>query len=449
MSDLLQFVWYKDFDNWSVKSYLNSNLLHSQFELVLLGKLITPRQEKVKKEDYRNDIELVKKISFKDGIIHLRDEKQTKTDLYKIYPNDFLISKLNFHQKALALNNYEQLLLSTTDYQPYTINNSILDSKYLVLVLRGHYFQENLRNINSEGVKPRAKPEFIKTLKIPLPSLKIQQKLVKNYQDKLNLAKAQNQLAKQKEAEIETYLYSELGIELSKEESQENKPLLQFVRFKDLTKWDVKNLLKNTTFSSKYNLIKLDKCCNHFKNGVNFNKSQFGNGVKFVNIKDVYTEKYVDLETLNRIEISQDKTEQNLLQDNDLVFVRSSVKYEGVGFPSLIKLSNENDKVVFCGFVIKCSIDTSLIIPDYLLYFLRCDLLRKATIEKSNKSTITNISQPELKSLQIPLPPLKIQTKIANYIQTIKDEIKRLKQQAEQNQKDALNEFEKEVFNAS
>lgn len=447
MSALLQFIRFSELDNWSVKSYLNSNLLQSQFELVSLGKLIKIRQEKIKKDDYKNDIDLVKKISFKDGRIHLREERKTGMDLYNVYPNDLLVSKINFHQGALSINEYSNNLLSSTHYQPYIVNKNKVDLKFLTLALRSKQFQNAMAVIKSEGIKTEATSDFIKSLKIPLPSLKTQQKLVKNYQDKLDLAKEQNQLAKQKEAEIETYLYQELGIELPKKEKQ-NKDILQFVRFKNLDVWGVIKQNK-TTFSSKYNLIRLDGCCNHFKNGVNFNKSQFGSGVKFVNIKDVYTEKYINLENLNRIDISQDKAVQNLLQDNDLVFVRSSVKYEGVGFPSLIKLNNENDEVVFCGFVIKCSIDTSLITPDYLLYFLRCNLLRKATIEKSNKSTITNISQPELKSLQIPLPPLKIQTKIANHIQTIKDEIKSLKQQAEQNQKDALNEFEKEVFNAT
>lgn len=59
------------------------------------------------------------------------------------------------------------------------------------------------------------------------------------------------------------------------------------------------------------------------------------------------------------------------------------------------------------------------------------------------------IGEDIFKNLQIPLPPLKIQNKIANHIQTLKNEIQTLKQQAEQNQKLALIEFEAKIFNAS
>ncbi len=446
MSALLEFVWFKDLDNWSVKSYLNDNILKSQFNLEVLGGLITPRQEKVKKNDYKNDIDLVKKISFKDGVIHLREEKKSGMDMYKLYPDDLLVSKINFHQGALAINEFEKILLTSTHYQPYIVNLNI-DKAYLTFVLRSKLFQNYLFFLKSDGIKTEATFNFIKTLKIPLPSLEIQQQLVKNYQDKLNLAKQQEQQAQQKEQEIETYLYQELGIELPQEEKQ-NKDILQFVSFKSLQEWGVSKQ-KSKLLQGKYDFISMENCCNNFRNGVNFNKSQFGKGIKFVNIKDVYTEKYVDLKSLDKIDITDNKVEQNLLFNNDLVFVRSSVKYEGVGFPSLIKLNNENEKIVFCGFVIKCSVNINIIEPDFLLYILRSNLYRDIVVEKSNKSTITNIAQPALKNLQVPLPPLKIQNKIATHIQTLKNEIQTLKQQSEQNQKLALSEFEAEIFNAS
>ena len=444
MSDLLQIVAFKELDNWSVKNYLNNNILHSVFDLVSLGKLITPRQEKVKKTDYNNDIDLVKKISFKDGVIHLRDERKSGMDMYKLYPNDLLVSKINFHQGALAINRFNHELLTSTHYQPYIVNDAI-DKKYLTLALRNKSFQNYLSFVKSEGIKTEAAYNFIKTLKIPLPPIEIQQQLVKSYQDKLNLAEEQDAKSEQLEKDIESYLYQELGIE--QQQAEQNNDLLRFVKFKNIEEWGVsKQLLEK--FTGKYDFISMANCCNNFRNGINFNKSQFGKGIKFVNIKDIYADKYVNLASLDKIDIANNKVEQNLLFDNDLVFVRSSVKYEGVGFPSLIKLNNKNEKIVFCGFVIKCSINTDVIKPDFLLYVLRSDLYRKAVIKKSNKSTITNIAQPALKNLQIPLPPLEIQNKIANHIQSLKDEIQALKQQAEQNRRNALSEFEAEIFNA-
>ena len=263
---------------------------------------------------------------------------------------------------------------------------------------------------------------FYKISKSLSPDSNTQQNLLQNYQDKINLAEQQEKQTKEKEQEIEEYLYGELGIEIVDEKKGE-KGLLRFVRLSELQEWSFAKQ-SSIFFSSKYEIIKLEKCCSNFKNGVNFKKSQFGKGVKFINVKDVYTDKIVNINDLDRIDIDQNQMYKNQVENNDLIFVRSSVKYEGVGFPSLIKTNNQDEKVTFCGFIIKCSINTSIINPDFLLYILRSKIIRNIVIKKSNKSTITNISQPELKKLNIPFPSLEIQTCIANHIQNLKNEIK-------------------------
>jgi len=154
-------------------------------------------------------------------------------------------------------------------------------------------------------------------------------------------------------------------------------------------------------------LVKLGDVCNDFKNGLNFSAEQVGKGTKFVNIKDVFSDGYIDTSNLEKVEISEKEKQSKLVSNNDLLFVRSSVKYEGVGFPSLI--NPENEKIVFCGFLIKCTPNIKVVLPEYLLYLLRTTEYRNKTVLLSNKANITNISQESIKSLEIPLPPLETQ----------------------------------------
>lgn len=162
-------------------------------------------------------------------------------------------------------------------------------------------------------------------------------------------------------------------------------------------------------------MVKLGEICRSFKNGANFSKEQVGKGVKFVNIKDVFKGKsYVEIDSLDRIDISEKEIEKVKLDDNDIVFVRSSVKYEGVGYPSLIKTGGET--IVFCGFIIKCSPIQDMVIPEYLLEILRDEKSRKDVIQLSNKANITNISQDNLKMVRIPLPPLETQRQIVEEV---------------------------------
>lgn len=438
MSGLL-FIRYRELENWSVKSYLNSNLLQSQFELVSLGKLIKIRQEKIKKDDYKNDIDLVKKISFKDGKIYLREERKTGMDLYNVYPNDLLVSKINF-QGALSINEYSNNLLSSTHYQPYIVNKNKVDLKFLTLALRSKQFQNAMAVIKSEGIKTEATSDFIKSLKIPLPSLKTQQEIVKNYQSKLDMAKEQNQLAKQKEAEIETYLYQELGIELPKEENQENKPLLQFVRFKDLNRWSVKDLLSNNVCSSK--LYKTSKISNIItekpKYGSNSRGIKIITDIRYIRITDINEDG-----SLNNAVVSAEIVNENyILSQDDFLIARSG---NTVGKTFLY--DKKYGKCLYAGYLIKFVLNKTLVNPSYLLIFSKSKMYKKWIASNLRAAGQPNINSQEYLESPIILPPLKIQTKIANHIQTIKDEIKSLKQQAEQNQKDALNEFEQEVFN--
>lgn len=167
----------------------------------------------------------------------------------------------------------------------------------------------------------------------------------------------------------------------------------------------------------EWKVTRLDDICSEITNGVNFSKDQTDSGAKFVNIKDLFTDIYIDTEKLERINISDQEIKRNKLKHGDILFVRSSVKYEGVGFPSLFK-NNLDEPVVFCGFIIKATLNQDLIIPEFLLYLLRTQEYRKKVINLSNKANITNISQISIKSIVIPLPPLQIQQQIVERIES-------------------------------
>lgn len=165
----------------------------------------------------------------------------------------------------------------------------------------------------------------------------------------------------------------------------------------------------------EWQTLALEDVCENFQNGVNFTIEQVGRGTRFVNIKDLFSPGYVDLKKLDRVELNEAEVKRKKLKQDDLLFVRSSVKETGVGFPSL--MPNSNEEVVFCGFIIKCSPNRNIVLPAYLLHLLRTSKFREKVVGLSNRANITNISQDRLKSLQIPLPPLAMQQAIVSEIE--------------------------------
>ena len=208
----LTFIPFAKFDKWYVSYYINPHRINSKYKLENLSNLITPIKEKIKKNDYKGDFKVISKISFADGKIHLRNENQTGMDLFKLNLNDLLVSKINFHQGAVAINNISDLVCST-HYQPYKVNNAKINSDYLILVIRSNGFKNFLSFLRADGIKNEATSEFIGSLQIPLPTLVEQNRLVDNYNAKLFLAKQQEEQAKTLEIEIERYLFEALGVE--------------------------------------------------------------------------------------------------------------------------------------------------------------------------------------------------------------------------------------------
>jgi len=177
----------------------------------------------------------------------------------------------------------------------------------------------------------------------------------------------------------------------------------------------IDNYRPHIPIQPEWPMVLFDELCVDFQNGANFTKEQMGRGTCFVNIKDLFSSGYIDCENLGRVELSAIEIERKMLKPDDLLFVRSSVKEEGVGFPSLMSASNE--PVVFCGFIIKCTPNMELVLPGYLLHLLRTPEYRGKVVSLSNRANITNISQDSLKSLPIPLPSLETQRAIVAEIE--------------------------------
>jgi type I restriction-modification system DNA methylase subunit len=137
---------------------------------------VEPKFIKIKKENYDGEIDIVDKISFKDGKIHYRDNKETGMDLYQAEKGDLVTSKINVHQGALAL--ADRKLVCSTHYQVYEIDKTQINPEFLVITLRSKQLQDRVSEIKNGGIKNEQGADFLLSLEIPLPSLDEQTAIV-------------------------------------------------------------------------------------------------------------------------------------------------------------------------------------------------------------------------------------------------------------------------------
>ncbi len=141
-----------------------------------LEKLLIPKYEKIKKDDYSGDYEIIEKIEFSKGEIFFREEKSTGMDLYKANAGDLVTSKINLYQGAIAIAPKE--LACSTHYQVYKINTNEVEPKYLFYILKSRQFLQPTAEERSKGIKNEQGPDFLLNYKIPLPPLEIQKEIV-------------------------------------------------------------------------------------------------------------------------------------------------------------------------------------------------------------------------------------------------------------------------------
>lgn len=156
-----------------------------------------------------------------------------------------------------------------------------------------------------------------------------------------------------------------------------------------------------------------------FRNGVNYNKNSFGEGVKVVGVSDFqdYTKpRYADLDQINPEGIV---TQRNILHDGDIVFVRSNGNRELIGRSLFIQQPPE--EVTHSAFTIRLRFTSSDVYPKFYAYCFRTPLIRKGLTAYGGGTNISNLNQDILGALEVPFPPLTEQQRIAEILSAYDD----------------------------
>ena len=105
-----------------------------------------------------------------------------------------------------------------------------------------------------------------------------------------------------------------------------------------------------------------------------------------------------------------------LLQDNDILFVRSNGNKNLVGRAMLIEKIKE--KVTFSGFCIRFRITNNNVNPLYMLYLFKSPLFRKL-FSNTQQTSISNLNQEILGNIEVELPIIGQQNRIVKVIHGI------------------------------
>lgn len=432
--------------NWSVQYLLESKFSYNEkFELVPIGSFLKKSRNKTKIEKGKSYQRVTVKI--RNGGIVPRDTELgenigTKIQ-YEIKLGQFLMAKIDARNGAFGLVPASlDGAIVTNDFPVFDVDNTKIIPEFLVLITTTNEFIQFAQSCSSGTTnRQRIDIEMFLNVKIPLPSLSEQNRIVEAYNKKINQAEELEQKAKKIELEIENFLFEQLGLE-KVTIKQFKKGVINLFSFSSaFDRWDMHKDSSASLASlkhAKYPIITLNEAFNFERRG--WKKSEYDS--------DYFD--YIELgavDPLNGIKESK-KIAVKKAPSRATQKIKKGDLIIGTTRPYLkrfaIVTEQFDENIASSGFqVISPSESYNL---EFLLEYLKSDYGIKQFEFFMTGALYPAITSKDLKKIRIPIPPISIQNEIANKIKELKKEIQDLNQNSQFLKSNAIKEFENEIF---
>lgn len=146
------------------------------------------------------------------------------------------------------------------------------------------------------------------------------------------------------------------------------------------------------------------------QNGAFVRRHQFGGGVRFANVVDMYRDTYLDFSQVERVCVDLSK----LLKEGDVLVVRSSLKREGIGQNCIV--GKHSEPAIYDCHLIRVVLNHSRILPEFLSAYWRSPVGKLELTQRSKTVTMTTINQASIAGALIPCPSLREQREIVELL---------------------------------
>jgi type I restriction enzyme S subunit len=154
-----------------------------------------------------------------------------------------------------------------------------------------------------------------------------------------------------------------------------------------------------------------------FKNGLNYTRSDNGESIKIVGVSDFKSRSQLaSMDGLATIQVANSVREAELLASGDLLFVRSNGNRELIG--RCLYFPHVEERLAFSGFTIRGRVDTTVLDPFFASHLMRSTVVTDQIFLGGSGTNISNLSQEILSGIQVNVPSLAEQRRIARIIDT-------------------------------
>jgi type I restriction enzyme S subunit len=317
--------------------------------------------------------------------------------------------------------------ITSPEYQVWKIKHGLLP-EFVQILIRLPFFLDLIECHRVGAVKERLFVENLCEIPIPVLSNKQQRAIVDRWRMAESKIARANERVENRKVAIDANFVADLGLK-SPEQISMSKAFT--VSWRDFGRWGVRfNQLSQGGADitlGKYPVIEISSVLEMVQYGTSEKANSTGGGVPILRIANI-KDRALDFSELKYITLTKKTLEGLLLRQGDVLIIRTSGSRDLVGTCAVFRAEGD---FVFASYLIRLRFNLEKVVPEFASWLLNSPLGRQQVDAVSRQIMQNNINSEELRSLQIPLPPLTVQKQIMQRVAAGLTEIARERDAAE------------------
>lgn len=332
--------------------------------------------------------------------------------------------------------------ITSPEYQVWKLKGQ-LSPDFVEVLIQTRFFIDLIDFHRVGAVKERLFVQNLLEIPVPEMSPDEQQKIVRSWKEAGRAVAEAEARAAALLREIQSLFFAQLGIPLPNAVALRKCMALPW---RDVSRWSVsynQQVQAGMDLShGRYPVVTLGSILTMVQYGTSQKANSEGRGTPILRINNI-KDGQIDTGDLKHLELTDRELKSLRLEDGDILIIRTSGSRDLVGTCAVFR---GTDPFVFASYLIRLRVDQAQADPSYVAWVINSPIGRQQVNAISRQIMQNNINSEEIRSLEIPLPPLDVQRKIMAEVQAGLAEIAQLRTSAKAQADAARAEVERMII---
>ncbi len=416
-------IWFKDLDRWDIKTAVAAAFRASHPDFVPLGHFVEECTVLVRPYEEPEKLWPVYGVTNRKGVVLSHWQKGQDFNVpYKGIQQDWF-----FHNPTRAnvgslgrVPKVEEDAVTSPEYQVWRVKDPTWLPEYVEILIQVPFFNKLIHAHRVGAVKERLYAQNLMQIPVPPVGTEFQKAVVVRWAKAQEAIKFTEAQVFNEDREVFARCLQLLGLSAPKAVAGRR---VFAVNWQDFARWSVGYNQATSSLidleKGTFPVVSMGDVLEMLQYGTSEKANTVGEGTLVVRMNNI-VDGELDFSDMKHVVLPEKAKKAVLLEEGDVLINRTNSK-ELVGKCAVFHGQGE---YVFASYLIRVRVDTDRILPDFLAYIVNSTIGRRQ-VDALSRQIIgqANINSEELRSLQVPLPPLDKQQEILRIVDQGREKI--------------------------